>query len=91
MPTINVTKPFPFSVDGNNVIQIEIGEQDVSDRLALVAVDHLECATLTGTSAESDPKKMKVPELKDWLTAKGIAFEPTANKETLLALVPKSD
>jgi len=39
-------------------------------------------------SAETDPLKMKVPELKDWLTAKGITFDPTAKKEDLQALVP---
>lgn len=38
--------------------------------------------------AETDPLKMKVPELKDWLTAKGITFDPTAKKEDLQALVP---
>lgn len=37
---------------------------------------------------ETDPLKMKVPELKDWLTAKGIAFDPAAKKEDLQALVP---
>ncbi len=37
---------------------------------------------------ETDPLKMKVPELKEWLTGKGIAFEPTAKKEDLQALVP---
>ncbi|QSL85937.1 MULTISPECIES: HeH/LEM domain-containing protein [Pseudomonas] len=39
-------------------------------------------------NAETDPLKMKVPELKDWLTAKGITFDPTAKKEDLQALVP---
>ena len=39
-------------------------------------------------NAETDPLKMKVPELKDWLTAKGIAFDPAAKKEDLQALVP---
>jgi len=91
MPTINVTKPFPFAVDGNEVIQVEVGEQEASERLALVAVEHLGCATLVGDSTETDPKKMKVPVLKDWLTAKGIAFDPSANKEALLALVPSGD
>lgn len=38
---------------------------------------------------ESDPLKMKVPELKEWLTKKGIAFEASALKEDLQALVPK--
>lgn len=40
-------------------------------------------------STETDPLKMKVPELKEWLTRKGIAFEPSALKEDLQALVPK--
>jgi hypothetical protein len=39
-------------------------------------------------NAETDPLKMKVPELKDWLTAKGITFDQTAKKEDLQALVP---
>lgn len=39
-------------------------------------------------NTETDPLKMKVPELKDWLTAKGITFDPTAKKEDLQALVP---
>ena len=30
----------------------------------------------------------KVPELKEWLTEKGIAFDPSAKKEDLQALVP---
>ena len=34
---------------------------------------------------------MKVPDLKGWLTGKGIEFDPSANKEALQALVPKSD
>ena len=38
---------------------------------------------------ETDPLKMKVPELKEWLTRNGIAFESTALKEDLQALVPK--
>lgn len=37
---------------------------------------------------ETDPLKMKVPELKEWLTAKGITFDATARKEDLQALVP---
>ena len=86
-----MTKPFPFAVDGNEVIQVEVGEQEVSERLALVAVEHLEFATLVGGSAESDPKKMKVPALKEWLTAKGITFDQSANKDALLALVPSGD
>ena len=57
MPTILVTKPFPFAEGGNHVIQIETGEQEVSERCALVAVDHLKIATLVEDSkAERKPK-----------------------------------
>lgn len=38
---------------------------------------------------ETDPLKMKVDDLKSWLTAKSIAFDTSAKKEDLLALVPK--
>ena len=37
---------------------------------------------------ETDPLKMKVSQLKEWLTEKGIAFDATAKKEDLQALVP---
>jgi len=40
---------------------------------------------------ETDPLKMKVPDLKAWLTGKGIEFDPSANKEALQALVTKGD
>ncbi|MFK3945625.1 HeH/LEM domain-containing protein [Pseudomonas fulva] len=38
---------------------------------------------------ETDPHKMNVPELKDWLTAKGIEFDASAKKPDLQALIPK--
>lgn len=38
---------------------------------------------------ETDPLRMKVPALKEWLTANGIAFDSAALKEDLQALVPK--
>ena len=139
MPIISVKKPFPFAVNGNQVIEVPVGEQDVSDRCALVAVEHLGVATYldqqgskglkldgptiaefveagyqalnyppTGFASRStqeeidaaieaqkklnpDPLQMKVPDLKVWLTANGIAFDPSANKEALQALVPSGD
>ena len=137
MPIIIVNKPFPFAVDGNHVVEISAGEQDVSERCALVAVEHLGVASypnqldanglkLDGPTIaefvaagypavnyppegyasrssqeeidaaievdkETDPLKMKVPDLKAWLTAKGIEFDPSANKDALQALVPKGD
>ena len=59
MPTILVTKPFPFAVDGNHIIQIQSGQQEVSERCALVAVDHLKIATLTDTSKTERKSKAK--------------------------------
>ncbi|QJI40477.1 hypothetical protein HKK52_05945 [Pseudomonas sp. ADAK2] len=47
-----------------------------------------EAMKIEQAAPETDPLKMKVPELKEWLTAKGIAFDATAKKEDLLALVP---
>ncbi|WP_052199985.1 HeH/LEM domain-containing protein [Pseudomonas fluorescens] len=137
MPIILVKKPFPFSEDGNHVVEVPAGEQEVSDRCALVAVEHLGVACypnqldanglkLDGPTVaefveagylavnyppegyasrssqeeidaaieaqkETDPLKMKVPDLKAWLAGKGIEFDPSANKEALQALVPKVD
>ncbi|KPM65560.1 hypothetical protein HB13667_11615 [Pseudomonas putida] len=93
MPIISVKKAFPFAVDGNQVVEIQVGEQDVSERCALVAVEHLGVAEYLDGSGppESDPLKMKVPELKEWLTAQGISFEPNAKKEDLQKLVPSND
>ncbi|MBD1554706.1 HeH/LEM domain-containing protein [Pseudomonas typographi] len=43
----------------------------------------------SSNETETDPLKMKVDDLKAWLTAKGIAFDASAKKEDLQALVPK--
>ena len=45
MPRILVTAGFKFAVDGLHVIEVEPGEQDVSERCAEVAVDHLKVAS----------------------------------------------
>lgn len=141
MPIISVKKPFPFAVDGNQVVEIQTGEQEVSERCALVAVEHLGVAEYLerrvpqalpedgptiaewieagylatsyppqgyasrssqeeidaaiqlqkDAETETDPLKMTVPKLKEWLTAKGIAFDPSALKPALQALVPSDD
>lgn len=39
--------------------------------------------------AETDPRKMNVLELKEWLTAKGIEFDAGAKKPDLQALIPQ--
>lgn len=48
-----------------------------------------EALKLEQEAPETDPQKMKVPELKEWLTGKGIDFDASAKKEDLQALVPK--
>lgn len=54
MPKILVHQAFPFSPDGNHTIQIETGEHEVSERCAIVAVDHLKVAALTGEEVAND-------------------------------------
>lgn len=41
MPKINVKEPFDFAENGNKVVTIKEGEQEVSERCALVAIEHL--------------------------------------------------
>lgn len=141
MPIILVKKPFPFAVDGNQVVEIKAGEQGVSERCALVAVEHLGVAEYLDRQAapvlredgptvaewveagypaasyppegyasrssqedidaaillqkdaenETDPLKMTVPKLKEWLTANNIQFDAGLLKPALQALVPKND
>lgn len=42
-----------------------------------------------GGDDETDPHKMKVPQLREWLTAQGITFDAALNKPDLQALIPK--
>lgn len=92
MPVISVETSFKFAEGGNEVIEIQVGEQEVSDRCALVAVEHLGVAAyLDGSGVgETDPLKMNVPELKKWLAARDITFDAAAKKPELQALVPKN-
>lgn len=62
MPTIIVAKPFQFAVDGNHVVTVEAGEQEVSERCALVAVEHLKVATRRG---DDKPKARKTGAKND--------------------------
>jgi len=54
MPRILVRQAFLFSPDGNHAVQIETGEQEVSDRCAIVAVDHLKVAAMAGEEPAND-------------------------------------
>jgi hypothetical protein len=65
MPKILVTAAFKFAVDGNHVIVVEPGEQEVSERCAEVAVEHLKVATWLDGAPPPDPAKvvLQVPVL----------------------------
>lgn len=39
--------------------------------------------------AESDPRKMGVADLREWLKTQGIKFDPSAKKADLQALIPQ--
>ena len=65
MPKILVNQAFSFSPDGIQVVRIEAGEQEVSERCALVAVDHLKVATMAGEAAQNDrPRVGKKPSAR---------------------------
>lgn len=40
---------------------------------------------------ETDPQKMNVPDLREWLTVQGIEFDASAKKADLLKLIPTQD
>ncbi|WP_297310783.1 hypothetical protein [Neptuniibacter sp.] len=56
MPFIKVNKQFKHSDDGNAVNTYEVGEHEVSDRCAEVAIDQLEVAELIDAPEEPEPK-----------------------------------
>lgn len=60
MPSIVVRQPFRFAEGGNHVVTIEAGLQEVSERCALVAVEHLGVATLASKEKADDrPRRSK--------------------------------
>ena len=59
MPIINVRQAFKFAIDGNNVIQVDAGEQEVSERCAIVAVEHLKVASRVGDEKQKAKGRSK--------------------------------
>lgn len=59
MPIIVVKEPFRIAEDGNRVINYAAGEHEVSERTAIVAVEHLQIATF---KTKPKPVKGKVNE-----------------------------
>lgn len=71
MPRILVTEGFKFAVDGLHVIEVAPGEQDVSERCAEVAVDHLKVASrLDGAAPVVAAKTLLVAPVVPVVTAK---------------------
>ena len=70
MPRILVTATFKFAVDGLHVIEVEPGEQDVSERCAEVAVDHLKVASRLDGAAPVTAKALLVAPVVPVVTAK---------------------
>lgn len=71
MPRILVTEGFKFAVDGLHVIEVAPGEQDVSERCAEVAVDHLKVASrLDGAAPVTSGKSLLVGPLVPVVMAK---------------------
>lgn len=54
-PVINVFKAFKHADDGNTVVEHPVGEHDVSERCALVAVEHLGVAERVGAEPSPPP------------------------------------
>jgi hypothetical protein len=54
MPVIVVKTPFRIAEDGNHVVDYVTGEHEVPERTAVVAVEHLQVATL-----KTKPKTVK--------------------------------
>ena len=68
MPIILVKKPFPFSADGNHVVEVGAGEQDVSERCALVAVEHLGVASYLN-QLDANGLKLDGPTIAEFVAA----------------------
>ena len=76
-----------FGVIGSATEVVVDGDApDIVDAYQAAGIKVSDCSEQE--TPETDPLKMKVPDLKEWLTAKGIAFDATAKKEDLQALVP---
>ena len=65
-PLIDVNKAFKVAVEnGNKVIEIDLGQHEVEDRIAKIAVNQLQVAAFVTPSAEAEePIKPKTTRRK---------------------------
>lgn len=59
MPDIIVKEPFKFAHNGNEVVDYDVGTHTVSDRCALVAVEHLGVAEYADKAKQEKPAKRR--------------------------------
>ena len=58
-PLIDVKEAFKVAVDnGNRVIEIQLGEHDVDDRIAEVAINQLQVAELVQPDSAPEPNPL---------------------------------
>lgn len=81
MPRILVIDAFKFAVDGNHVIEVAPGEQEVSERCAEVAVEHLKVASRLDAAAA-------VTKATSSLVAPVVPVEPTKPPLVAAAVPP---
>ena len=84
-PIIEVQKLFKVAVDnGNRVIEIDIGMHDVDDRIADIAVNHLQVATLMTPADGADVKQPELvqPKPKRGKGAKDVAVSNEGTSQT---------
>jgi len=62
-PVIEVHKQFKIAVEnGNKVIEIEPGIHDVEERIADIAINHLQVAILVESSADAEQPEVTKPK-----------------------------
>ncbi len=84
MPIIDVKELFSIAIEnGNKVIEIEPGHHEVDDRIAEVAVNHLQVATLVEPFADADADVKQPEPVKQKRTrGKGVKNAAVSNEGT---------
>ena len=81
-PVIEVHKQFKIAVEnGNKVIEIEPGIHDVEERIADIAINHLQVAILVESSADADADAEQ-PEVTKPKRGKGAKNAAVSNEGT---------
>ncbi|MCV4287873.1 HeH/LEM domain-containing protein [Pseudomonas capsici] len=76
-------------IDSATEVQVEGDAQHITDAYQQAGIKI--GSAQQEDQPETDPHNMKVPELKEWLTGQNIAFDASAKKEDLQALIPPKE